>query len=321
MDQTKIKQFSNDLRAAILVDSPIFNPTEINLKHQLELNDTVEEHLLNQWLANQQRLESEQPNAEKNDKPNQGQPAQFLSVRYQAAVRALDFLHETPPLLDSLSVKHLAKADIKQVTRQPMHYLCLILAASLASLAIFKIKVLPAVDNLRADIALANRETPPARFDSSTPQDILLFGISMVTILFIGWLIFGGIQKLTMRIGGAQYINFRTSATVVEMTRLLIQGNLEAAKAASLSMDLSGLDHSFRNELNKSLASATDDKNLASTNAYYATAAALKFDNLANERTRVTVIGIGGFIAATSILSYCVPPLFAVAQDLMKASY
>ena len=114
MNQTKIKQFSNDLRAAILVDSPIFDPTEINLKHQLELNDTVEEHLLNQWLANQQRLESEQPNAEKNDKPNQGQPAQFLSVRYQAAVRALDFLHETPPLLDSLSVKHLAKADIKK---------------------------------------------------------------------------------------------------------------------------------------------------------------------------------------------------------------
>ena len=86
-------------------------------------------------------------------------------------------------------------------------------------------------------------------------------------------------------------------------------------------MDLSGIENSFRNELTASLASATDEMKLISTRAYYTTAAALKFDNIANERTRVTVIGIGGLIATASILLYCAPPLIAVAQDLAKATY
>jgi hypothetical protein len=321
MNQTKINQFSDDLRAAILVDAPIFDKTESDLRDKLELNDGAEEHLLSQWQANQQQLENERATATETKKLNREQTGQLLSVRYQAAIRALDFLDETPPILDSLAVKNFANAEIRQVTRRPMHYLCLVLIATLVSLTIFKIKVLSAVDNLRADIALASREAPPPSFEHSTQQDILFFGILTVITLFVGWLVFGGIQKLTMRIGGARYINFRTSAAVVEMTRLLIKGKLEPAKAASLSMDLSGLDPGFRPVLTKSLVSATDDKKLVSTRLYYTTAAALKFDNIASERARVTVIGIGGFIAAVSILLYCAAPLIAVAQDLVKATF
>ena len=321
MNQTKIIQFSDDLRAAILVESPVFDKTEINLKNQLELNDAPEEHLLNQWQANQQRIDDQQRGNATEEKLSNEHGDQFLSARYQAAIRALDVLDETPSLLDSLAVKNLAEVEVKEVTRRPMHYLCLILAATLVSLAVFKIKILPAVDNLRADIAVANRETPPLRFEHSLQQDLLLFGISIAILLFVGWLLFGGIQKLTMRIGGSRYINLRTSAIAVDLVRLLTKRGLEPTVAASLSIDISGLDFDFRNELNKSLASATDDEKLASTGAYYATAAALKFDNLATERTRVTVIGIGGFITAASIFLYCIPPLLGVAQDLVKAAY
>lgn len=320
MNQTKIIQFSDDLRAAILVESPIFDKTEIKLKNQLELNDATEEHLLNQWQANQQRIDDQQPDNATEEKLSNEHGDQFLSVRYQAAIRALDVLDETPALLDSLAVKNLAEVDIKEVTRRPMHYLCLVLVATLVSLAIFKIKILPAVDNLRADIAVANREAPPFRFEDSLQQDILLFGISIAILLFVGWLLFGGIQKLTMRLGGSRYINLRTSATVVDLVRLLIKRDLEPTVAASLSIEISGLDFNFRHELNKSLASATDDEKLASTGAYYTTAAALKFDHLATERTRVTVIGIGGFITAASIFLYCIPPLLAVAQDLVRVA-
>lgn len=320
MNQTKIDQLRNDLRAAILVDAPIFDKTEINLKQQLATDGVADENLLSRWHANQQRLKGDQQVAIEKES-NRGQTELFLSIRYQAAIRAFEILDETPPILDCLAVKNTAKAEIKQVTRRPMHYLCLVLIATLVSLTIFKMKVLSVVDDLRADIALTSQEEPPPSFEHATSQDVLFFGIATVILLFMGWLIFGGIQKLTMRIGGSRYINFRTSATVVEMTRLLINGKLEPVKAACLSMDLSGIENSFRNELNASLASATDEMKLISTRAYYTTAAALKFDNIANERTRVTVIGIGGLIATASILLYCAPPLIAVAQDLVKATY
>ena len=70
MKQTKIIQFSDDLRAAILVESPVFDKTEINLKNQLELNDAPEEHLLNQWQANQQRIDDQQRGNATEEKSN-----------------------------------------------------------------------------------------------------------------------------------------------------------------------------------------------------------------------------------------------------------
>jgi hypothetical protein len=321
MNHTDIKKFNDDLRAAILVSSPIFESTDVSLENQLEHIESTEEVLLNAWLSNEQSGSLELGIPAEEGISTEGQTCQFLSTRYRAAVRAFDHLRETPPILDGLAVKTIAQAEINQVTRKPMLYLCLVLATTLVSLFAFKMLVLTAVDNLRADIALANHQIPPPRFDSSPLQNVLLLVVSVLIIIFIGWLVFGGIHQLTMRIGGSQYINFRTSGTVIDLARRLIDQNLDADEAVSISMDLSGLDSTFRGKLKKAFAASTDDQYLASTGAYYTAAAELKFDNLANERTRIVVVSIGGSIAAASLMLFCIPPLIAVVQDLMRAVY
>jgi hypothetical protein len=163
-----------------------------------------------------------------------------IPVRFQAALRTYLTTRSFTPVLEGLTVRELARQQLRRIIRWPLFYLGVLVSLCIVGLYFFWSQVLPQITNFRADspqpqIALS--------WDIQTWLPTLYLGFSIVAVLFLLLLLLGGFFRILMWLGGRRYVDSMSAATAQRIVPLLIHAGATPDQAVSLSYDLCGLSH------------------------------------------------------------------------------
>lgn len=321
METIDVKQFHNDLKAALIAGAPIEIGDDsrgfagrLSLARIGDLQDSICRRIPNE-------------NSSKNDSESFNKPGALnqaivsepgLPTRYRAALQVFDQTGSMVPVLDGLTARSLAQKQVSRVLRRAFLYLVVLLAVAFWGLTLFQRKILPLVDDLRADISLAAGTVPPARFDEMLILTIIIGLIGCGLVLMVVWLLLGGASKVAMCLGGRHYVRCRVSRSAIRTLQLLLSAGLPVDDAVSVSVDLTGADAQVRRDVQVAAESphkATQFKTLAD---YFKISAEQRLANMKVAAPTVLICTVGGVVT----LAYCLVlflPIITILKELTVA--
>ena len=315
-----ISRFHNDLKAAILARAPV----EIDEKpHPRSSPLTLEEldhlegllcpHFSNGASgttgsdANVSACNLEQVLIAKPDLP----------PRYCAALRTFGLTDSMIPVLDGLSTRRIAQNQITQVVLRAFIYLILLFAIAFYGLVLFKSKIIPLVDELRVDIALAAGISPPEPFGESAWITLIVATVGIAFVSLVLWMSLGGATKIAMYLGGTHYLRCRVSNSALRTMQLLLNAGSPVEEAVAISCELNAADDVVKQGIQAVAGELYGNEQLNSIGDYLEISAnqRLAYMNIAAPSALICTVG------AVVSLTYCLVlfwPVITVLHDLTR---
>lgn len=319
MKPTDVKQFHDDLKAAIIAGAPV----EIGEKSGARSSKLTLAKLGQLESSMQNLLSSDQSSGSETDKTNKKSSLSQLTAlqrdfpkRYRAALLTFAQTHSMVPVLDGLSVRSIAQAQVSQVMRRAFIYLVVLLAVAYCGLSFFRSNLIPQIDDLRAEIALAAGNVTPERFESTLwlPVIVVLVGCGLL-LLVLGMLV-GGAFRVSMCLGGSHYVRCRTSNSAIRTLQLLLGTGLPVDEAVSISCDLTGADAKVRRDIQAVAKDPPNTLHLKSLARYLMISANQRLAYLTVAAPTALICSVGGGVA----LIYCLVLFWPVVTLLRELS-
>ena len=171
-----------------------------------------------------------------------------LPGRYLAALRTFAQTDSMSPVLDGLTNRITSTRRVSRLLRQVFLYLFIVMCTALLGLVVFYLNVAPLIEFVREDLLL-QPDADRAVFDfiAWTPAAIVV--ITLLLILTLLWVIFGGNTRMAMWLGGRQYVRCWSSATALRTTQLLVDSGMGVEESIQVSCELAGVDQVGREEI------------------------------------------------------------------------
>ena len=306
MEQAEVKRFHNDLRAAVVAGVPI------------DIGDGKSEFLSLHRIDELENLIVQPTAAETDNQKSPANAAGAVSRRYNAALQVFGRLGTMTPVLEGLTARILAKRTAIRTLRWTIIYLLLLLLCAVAGLWLFLEMVVPAFENIRADLLLPAAINAPQRLELITwiPGIIVVMGFCFVVLLI--WFLFGGSTQVAMWLGGRHFVRCQVSTSTLRTLRALLDAGLDLPTASSLSCDLTGANSAVRQDIKSMVQSPTNAIQIDAIQNYLTISANQRLASMKVAMPIALVTTIGGAIG----LLYCVTifwPIVALVKDMTTA--
>ena len=318
MKLTDVKQFHDDLKAAVIARAPI----EIG-----ETSGSRTGKLTIAKLDHLERLVLPHLSKENSDGANPGDSIEKTALdqafnsdpelpkRYRAALHTFDRTGSMVPVLEGFSAKGIAEAQVSRVMQRALLYLVLLLAVAFWGLSIFKSRIIPQIDDLRADISNAAGTMAPERFDANLWLSWVVPVVGCGLLLLVVWMLLGGAFKISMWLGGNYYVRCRTLTSAIRIMQRLLEAGLSVDEAISMSCDLTGADAKARRDIQAAVQDPPDAQHLKSLAGFSMISANQRLAYLTATAPTALVCWVGGGVALVYCLMLFVP-LVTLLRDL-----
>ncbi len=309
MNLTNWQRFHNDLKAAIIAGVPI----EIGGEKPSESYDRL-------TLDKLSRLESDlQPLVTGGQFLMQTLDSlETLPRRYRAALVVFDQTGSMIPVLDGLTALRSARDRVTRTLRCTLLYLMLVLLIAFCGLSLFDFRIVPVVEEMRADLLLPAAINAPPRIDPLPwlPTIVAVLGIGIVLISI--WLITGGVTKAALWLGGRKYVRWQVSATAIQTLQMLMASGMNFNKAVSVSCDLTVADPVAVGEITAAAQDPEKVRQLDPMSECFASMAGqrLAYLRVATPIALISLLG-GGVVAMYAVLIFW--PIISMLKDLATA--
>ncbi|MGY8749497.1 MAG: hypothetical protein ACKVHR_15735 [Pirellulales bacterium] len=315
MKPADVQKFHNDLRAAVIAQAPVEIADVPSTGYKRLTLDRIDQ-LEDEFQKALPSQSNDQDETDSNSWFSAVSSAQGFPKRYLAAMKVFVDTGSMPLVLDGLVVHRLAHSQVAQVLRRAFLYLGLLLAVAVCGLYVLGIRLLPQMDDLRADISNALGETAPERIDEMSGSVIFASIVAFGLLAMILWACFGGIGRLAVWLGGRHYVRCQISSTAMETIRWLTHAGVAEEEAVNLSCDLTGADSKARSELLRVVSESTSDRQMLTRVTYFQLAASTRLEYLRATLPATLTCSIGGVV----VLIYCLSVFLPILSQLRALS-
>lgn len=284
MTRAELKQFHDELRAAIALGVPleVHRGTKKLTASQLE---QFELHLNQSGSSfDQKRFLDGQTND--------------LPPRYVAALQTFAQTKKMVPILEGLSWRVVHAKKVARILRSAIVYLSMLMLVACVGLLVFLFKVFPQFRDIDASTNIqssASTEVEGLAILNWLPTLLIVFS-AILAILFVWVVLLGGAKNLIRIFGGTKYLNSIAKSKLLSAIGLLNNSGMSPSESVAIGCQLFGVNETIGQEL-RSLADKPGNMDQTSTLAlYYARNAQRRIFNMKTATRTAMVTFIGGAI-------------------------
>lgn len=310
MIQADAKRFHDDLRAALVARVPLDIGEQKTELLTLDQIDRLENLVLPRLLTDDSTDEYVRQSA--------FEKLPDVNRRYQAALQTFDCLGTMSPILDGLTTRVLAQRRVARTLRWTIVYLLILLLIAVGGLSLFLVRIVPAFDQMRADLLLPAAINAPPRLDLIQWIPGIVVALGVCFVLLLSWFLLGGASKVAMWLGGRHFVRCQISKTSLGVISELLQSGQTEQEAVSIGCDLTGADADSREDIQSIVQPQTTAMQLNTFQSYLTISANQRLASMKIATPVALITTFGGAIG----LLYCVSifwPIIAIVKDMATA--
>ena len=230
---------------------------------------------------------------------------------YIAAFQVFAETGTTLPALEGLDVRRHSERQSVLAIRWPLLYLLLLTITALAGLWVFYISCAPQIHDFRYQMNLDQIQ----RMDLMKWLPVMIVGIGVIIFIAVMTLLLIGTRRLSMWLGGRQFVNYSVSSVVLRIAQSTMRHGLPLEDSISVACDITDASAELQNDIHSVLFGQVDDSTI------------LKMANCQQHTARqiLTRMKVGFPLLAVSILGgilallYCIVvfmPIFSILRDM-----
>ena len=312
MTQTELKQFHDDLRAAVALGVP------------LEVSNSGPKLTASRLKKLESQLDKSVSSASDLTQLRADQTGE-LPARYVAAVEAFSRTKKMVPVLEGLSWRTIHAKKVSKILLSALAYLALLSLMASAGLLFYLLKVFPEIREFDTDTNLGAANNPlvdPPAHDGLAIMNVLPTVLTVLALVLAGffiWIVFfGGARILVRLLGGTKYLNSVTKSKILPTIRLLTESGASRDEATEMACRLFGTDEKFLHNIDQLVSKSGSRDQTNALAAYYSEIAVQRIHNM-NTATRTALVTIvGGAITLCYGLAIFSPIVNLLYQLLSK---
>ena len=227
---TPFDRFHSDLGAAIAAGAPIQlsqSPVRLTQKQLDQAKEKMASHLAK---SNSDSLTEVIESVDD------------VLPRYRAALKTFAQTKTMLPVLEGLTTQLIAEKKVGKALRHTFYYLFVLVGVTVLGMLFYSYKVMPEMLEIRKDVVATFNHPASESFDPLPWIPLFTTILAIVLGAMLIWFLWGGIKKLAMWCGGADYVRKKNSYIALRITQLLIESGMKPAESIELGCVLSNCD-------------------------------------------------------------------------------